>query len=330
MCAQVDFTEVARECGVVSKAAACVVTRWPCMAGADGVYRAKRYERMLKAHGIHPHGGPLEATAVSRERGTYGAKASKKRKVEEISPFMHHTEIDEQKYQIPQRLPHAPYVKQEPLPMGYQPYMHRQTMSHQPPFMQQEMPHFMPQRMGHTQYSARTPPHYQMMPGMPHNNNFMIPPLSTNRALPPFNHEQDPHTLNSFDGYYNSDFNNCESFENLLSGSSDGTNDLCGNAETQSPLAKLEQTDATLQIGASTSIKSEPNAPVQAGREEGQPKEGEPAFKEVDATATLPSSCQNQPSMIATALRGKEPITAFEDLKPVKSERRESFVLLSP
>jgi len=169
-----------------------------------------------------------------------------------------------------------------------------------------------------------------MMPGMPHNNNFMIPPLSMNQALPPFNHDQDQHTVNSFDGYYNSDFNNCESFENLLSGSPDGTNDICGNAETQSPLAKFEQTDATLQIGASTPIKSEPNAPVQAARVEGQPKEGEPAFKEVDATATLPSPYQYHPSMIATALPGKGPITTFEDLKPVKSERRESFVLLSP
>ncbi|KAK5096273.1 hypothetical protein LTR70_003088 [Exophiala xenobiotica] len=310
---KVDFTEVARECGVVSKAAA-----------------AKRYERMLKAHGIHPHGGPLEATAISGERGTYGAKTSKKRKLEETSPFMHHTEIEEQKYQIPQRLPRAPYVKQEPLPMGYQPYMHRQMMSHQPPFMQQQMPHFMPQRMGHVPYSARTPPPYQMMPGMPHDNSLMIPPLSMNQALPPFNHEQDQHTLNSFDGYYNSDFNNCESFENLLSGSSDGTNDIRGNAETQSPLAKLEQTDATLQKGASTPIKSEPNAPTQCTQPDIQPKDGEPGLIEVGAMASLPSPCQNQPSMTATALPGKGPITTFEDLKPVKSERCESFVLLSP
>lgn len=269
---QVDFTEVARECGVVSKAAACVVTRWACMTDADRVYRAKRYERMLKAHGIHPHGGPLEATAVSRERGTYGAKSSKKRKLEEISPFMHHTEIEEQKYQIPEQLPRTPQMKQEPLPMGYQPYMHRRMVSHRPPFVQQQMPHFMPQHMGRVHYSARTPPPYQMIPGMPHNNTFMIPPLSTNQALPPFDHNQDQHTLNSFDDFYDPGLNNCESFENLLSGSSSRTNDICGNAETQSPLAKLEQTDTTLQIGASTPIKAEPNVPTQSAWVESQPK----------------------------------------------------------
>lgn len=278
---------------------------------------------MLKAHGIHPHGGPLEATAISRGRSTYGVKSPKKRKPEEISPFMHHTEIEEQKYQIPQRLPRTPHVKQEPLPIGYQPYMHRQMMPHQPPFMQQQMPHFIPQRMGHMPHSARTPPPYQMMPGMPYTNSLKIPPLSMNQALPPFNHDQDQHTLNSFDDFYNFDFNNCEGFENLLSGSSGGTNDICGNAETQSPLTKLEQTDAALLMGASTPIKSEPNAPTQCTQAENQPKEGEPVLNEVDA---MPSTCLNQPSTTATTLPDK----AFEDPKPVKTERRESFVLLSP
>ncbi|KAK5050069.1 hypothetical protein LTR84_004189 [Exophiala bonariae] len=43
---KVDFVEVAKECGIVSKGAA-----------------AKRYERLLRANGIHPNGGPTESPA---------------------------------------------------------------------------------------------------------------------------------------------------------------------------------------------------------------------------------------------------------------------------
>ncbi|PGH18821.1 hypothetical protein AJ79_00234 [Helicocarpus griseus UAMH5409] len=42
---KVDFTEVAKECNIVSKGAA-----------------AKRYERLMKANGINPNGGPLSTS----------------------------------------------------------------------------------------------------------------------------------------------------------------------------------------------------------------------------------------------------------------------------
>jgi len=301
-----------------------------CTTDADWVYRAKRYERMLKAHGIHPHGGPLEATSIAREKGTYATKSSKKRKLEGTSPFMHQAEIEEQKYQTPQRLPRTPHVKQEPPPMGYQPYMHRHMMSHQPPLMQHQISHFMPQRIGHMPRYVGTPPPYRAMPAMPHNNNFVLPHLPMNQTLSSFNHDQDQHTLNSFDGLYDSDFTNCGSFESLLSENPGMANDICGNAETRSPLAKVEQTDATPQVRASTPVEFEPNVPSQAMHAETQPKEGEPALTESNNIASLLSSCLHQPLMAATTLPGGELGTTSGDLRLVKNERTESLVLLSP
>lgn len=285
---------------------------------------------MLKAHGIHPHGGPLEATSIAKGRGTCATKTSKKRKLEGTSPFNHQAEIEEQQYQTPQRLPRTPHVKQEPLPMGYQSYMHRHMMSHQLPFMQHQMSHFMPPRIGHMPHYAGTPPPYQAMSAMPHNNNFVLPHTPMNQTLSPTNHDQDQHILNSFDGLYNSDFDNYESFENLLSETSGTANDICGNTETRSPLAKNEQTDATLQIRASTPVEFEPNVPSQAMQTETQPKGGEPAFNESDNTASLLLPCLQQRPMTVTTLPDQGPVTPSEGLRLVKSERSESYVLLSP
>ena len=57
---RVDFQEVANECHVVSKGAA-----------------AKRYERMMRAHGIHPNGGPAVPIESSRSPGIPRARQSK-------------------------------------------------------------------------------------------------------------------------------------------------------------------------------------------------------------------------------------------------------------
>lgn len=51
--------EVAQECGVVSKGAALVnILNWKCHPNAHLKLRAKRYERLMKANGINPNGGP--------------------------------------------------------------------------------------------------------------------------------------------------------------------------------------------------------------------------------------------------------------------------------
>jgi hypothetical protein len=55
---QIDFVEVAQECGVVSKGAAFVMLLKVTSLCTDGTLRAKRYERLMKANGINPNGGP--------------------------------------------------------------------------------------------------------------------------------------------------------------------------------------------------------------------------------------------------------------------------------
>jgi hypothetical protein len=56
-CSQIDFAEVARECGVVSKGAAFVMLLKVTFLRTNGTLRAKRYERLMKANGINPNGG---------------------------------------------------------------------------------------------------------------------------------------------------------------------------------------------------------------------------------------------------------------------------------
>ncbi|KAI9680341.1 MAG: hypothetical protein M1829_001227 [Trizodia sp. TS-e1964] len=60
---RVDFTEVARECGIVTKGAA-----------------AKRYERLMKAHNINPSGGPARSGPASVASPTLGTTKVSKRK----------------------------------------------------------------------------------------------------------------------------------------------------------------------------------------------------------------------------------------------------------
>ncbi|KAL1848084.1 hypothetical protein Plec18167_008781 [Paecilomyces lecythidis] len=67
---KVDFSEVAKECKIVSKGAA-----------------AKRYERMMKAHGINPNGGPCpsaspDSKANTPTKNTAGSPNKRKSNVE--------------------------------------------------------------------------------------------------------------------------------------------------------------------------------------------------------------------------------------------------------
>ncbi|EHY54871.1 hypothetical protein HRR83_005870 [Exophiala dermatitidis] len=74
---KVDFVEVANECGVVSKGAA-----------------AKRYERLMKANGIHPSGNQVDTTppkpsAPAKHKAKDSsdkAASTKKRKIEDTNP----------------------------------------------------------------------------------------------------------------------------------------------------------------------------------------------------------------------------------------------------
>ncbi|KAI9825231.1 MAG: hypothetical protein M1832_001265 [Thelocarpon impressellum] len=74
---KVDFAEVAKECGIVTKGAANTISL--CA-------RAKRYERMMKAHGIAPNGGAVRgAPSPSGPKRDGSATSSKKRKFDKGS-----------------------------------------------------------------------------------------------------------------------------------------------------------------------------------------------------------------------------------------------------
>ncbi|KAI0125000.1 hypothetical protein BJ170DRAFT_726708 [Xylariales sp. AK1849] len=65
---KVDFNEVAKECEIVTKGAA-----------------AKRYERLMKAHGIANSPGPAPKTPVKKDKGATTPRSSaKKRKLEAV------------------------------------------------------------------------------------------------------------------------------------------------------------------------------------------------------------------------------------------------------
>ncbi|KAI9883819.1 MAG: hypothetical protein M1823_004403 [Watsoniomyces obsoletus] len=75
---KVDFAAVARECGIVSKGAA-----------------AKRYERMMKAHGISPSTPPARSTPVPSSGRRDDPASAKKRKLEQFSGEMENSTVDD-------------------------------------------------------------------------------------------------------------------------------------------------------------------------------------------------------------------------------------------
>lgn len=292
---------------------------------------------MLKAHGIHPGGGPLESLATFRDRSSCAMKASKKRKLNDTSPFMWHDEIEDQKPRMPQQRPRTPglhNIKQEPPPMGYQPYMYHPMMSHQSPYMQRPVPQYVPQGMGQMPHAPGATPQYQMMPGMFHHNNFMMPPhqmppFPTNQALPPLSHDQDQANLSSFDDFCGSDFTKCESFEGMLNGDSSMPNNICDTPDTQKPSFKQEQTSASLQVEPLPPIKSESNHPPLFDHPEVQPREEQPALAEV-GTMAPPCSPTTEAVTTTSTVQAEALTKALGDSTPVKRERKDSFVLLSP
>ncbi|KAL8827350.1 MAG: hypothetical protein Q9191_003242 [Dirinaria sp. TL-2023a] len=92
---KVDFTEVARECGIVSKGAA-----------------AKRYERMMKANGIHQSNQPIRETTIAstprkRAENTSGS-SQKKRKLDHFNDGNSNTDTGDDDEGLPK-------VKPEPV-----------------------------------------------------------------------------------------------------------------------------------------------------------------------------------------------------------------------
>ena len=221
----------------------------PHLVQTDRTRSAKRYERMLKAHGIHPHGGPLDSSSGVGERSTGAMKASRKRKLDDTSPFMYHIERKDRKPPMPSQSPRTPgphHINSEMSSMGYQPYTYYPTTLHQPPSMQRPMPRFLPQITGAMLRSAEIPPPYSMMPAMAHNKEFVKPP---NQSSPfPMNQpplastssDPDQKDLNPFDDFWNSDSTRYESFEGLLNGDSSTVNYICDNDETHPQMPQLD------------------------------------------------------------------------------------------
>jgi len=207
-------------------------------------------------------------------------------------------------------------------------------MSRQSPFIQQFMPHCMPQSMGQMPHTPGAPPQYQMMPGMFHHNNYMIPPhqmplFATTQGLPPLSQDQDQNGLTSFDDFYDLDYTKCESFEDILNDDSAMAHDICGAPDIQKPLLKPEQTGPSLQKDAFAPIKPESIQPFPFVGPEDQPREEKQALTDVGTMPPLRSPPTN--ATVTAATVSAEALTkAVEEFIPVKRERKGSFVLLSP
>ncbi|KAI9860218.1 MAG: hypothetical protein M1830_006235 [Pleopsidium flavum] len=99
---KVDFGEVARECGIVTKGAA-----------------AKRYERMMKAHGIHPTSPTVRDTpAPTKGKDSAKSLALKKRKLDQFcDPASGATDDDEGLAKVKDEVG-AVFVKDEAATVG--------------------------------------------------------------------------------------------------------------------------------------------------------------------------------------------------------------------
>ncbi|KZF20567.1 hypothetical protein L228DRAFT_278693 [Xylona heveae TC161] len=106
---KVDFSEVANECGIVSKGAA-----------------AKRYERMMKAHGISPISGAMTSppSTPSKETGTSTTTkggSSKKRKLAKCSDLSGEIAADDEECL-------SSRIKQEPCAFNFNAENHAQVL----------------------------------------------------------------------------------------------------------------------------------------------------------------------------------------------------------
>lgn len=146
--------------------------------------RAKRYERMLKNHGIHPNGGPLHDPLPPTRRRLSTPKTSKKRKYHDASPQSKSLKPDNDECQKPSMRRHPiprndfHHVKQEPPLMGFQPYMpYHQMMPHPHAFMHRQIPSPIQPGVPHMSHQSNQPHPLGMMSGLQPNNYFGMPHL---------------------------------------------------------------------------------------------------------------------------------------------------------
>lgn len=241
--------------------------------------RAKRYERMLKTHGINPQGGPLDNPPPTRERNvTTTPKPSKKRKADDVSGFIKHHEDEEKKphhlkrsradnhrqTEAHQGTPlidylHPPYV-------GYHPMMGTPG----PPFISRPLP---PSNMHPSmQYGGMPPPmqnishqshaSHPMFPGPNSNHHFMMPlqhqmqPFNMSLNIPSSN--KDNRSSNVLDEIAGYDFGD-NGFESFLYGNPATSQNRVEQYRPETILQPQMLTTSTLQPELHGQVKIEPH-----------------------------------------------------------------------
>lgn len=236
--------------------------------------RAKRYERMLKHHGIHPNGGPLDDPISPTKKSAPIAKASKKRKHEDPSGPIKQDGNEERKAHSSKRprFEHQLEVKQEPIQMGFPPYVFHTMMLPPGSHMPRHMPPFMhpviPNSLSHPSQVAQ--PAFPMIPSIQNNPQFFIPPnqmqsFPGNQNPPALC--QEPNQSAPFEDFCSQDFGT-GSFETLLHGEQ-----IDPLIQKDSPLyeqlpatvpQELQQTSKEPKAEMLSCIKAEPSQPTGA------------------------------------------------------------------
>lgn len=309
--------------------------------------RAKRYERMLKHHGIHPNGGHLDIPAPLRKSSVPTPKVSKKRKCEDVSGTIKQDEDEERKLPVPKRFRNEQHqeIKQEPPPMTYPPYPFHPMMPPQVPYhprpmpyMHQGMPHSQPHFMQHLPHPPQNP--YSMMPSMHNNHQFMMPihqmqPFSINQTMP--SQSQDSNNLSSFDDFCNQDFGS-GSFETLLHGEPAATrvpNEFL-HSETPPVSQGSQQMSMNLQPEKTpTQVKAEPcqsfDSPICDVASTNEPLPVSLSTQE-SMTDLSAISAVAEPSLPVLSNIPTEPIqhsTEIETALAFKQENEENCILIS-
>lgn len=188
------------------------------------VCSAKRYERMLKSHGVNPHGGAWEAPTSYKRKSlcaTYPKLPHKRKLDEDLDYFKYDDEEEDVKFeQKRQRAQRKPHVKQETMTgpnaeIMYQNGFHP-AVPHRPyPYMQRPMPPYMHTHPAQAQHFLGMP--YAHMPNRQWANNSFLPPA---HYMPPPNSSMHSPTQQSPKGLFVPDHNEAQfghdSFEGML------------------------------------------------------------------------------------------------------------------
>lgn len=303
---------------------------------------------MLKHHGIHPNGGPLDSPAPLRKSSLSTPKVSKKRKCEEVNGITKQDENEERKAPVPKRLKNEQRqeIKQEPPPMTYPPYPFHPMMPTQIPYHARPMPPYMHQGIPHGQTHfmphMSPPPHnpYSMMPGMHNNHQFMVPihqmqPFPISQNVPP--QPQDSSGLGSFDDFCNQDFGS-SSFEMLLHGESAETRTRNEAFQFETPTVSQEpqQTSTNLLPGETfTHVKAEPCQSIHTslcGVESSNEPPSVPLSTQenmIDPSATSTAAEPSLPAVSDTSIEAIQHSTGTEIVLPFKQENEENCIFIS-